>query len=126
MGATFTSFYFLCFYVCLLFLYYLVPKKIRWCVLLFSSIAYYLLSGNGILILYPLVSCLSAYIGIRIMGEEGKTSKRKAAQSCFLNSIFQSVLAVSRSYLSYEETELYMPAKRTSVYSQFIGKNPAG
>ena len=79
MGATFTSFYFLCFYVCLLFLYYLVPKKIRWCVLLFSSIAYYLLSGNGILILYPLVSCLSAYIGIRIMGEEGKTSKRKAA-----------------------------------------------
>ena len=79
MGATFTSFYFLCFYVCLLFLYYLVPKKIRWCVLLFSSIAYYLLSGNGILILYPLVSCLSAYIGIRIMGEEGKNSKRKAA-----------------------------------------------
>ena len=79
MGATFTSFYFLCFYVCLLFLYYLVPKKIRWCVLLFSSIAYYLLSGNGILILYPLVSCLSAYIGIRIMGEEGKSSRRKAA-----------------------------------------------
>lgn len=70
MGATFTSFYFLCFYVCLLFLYYLVPKKVQWCVLLFSSIAYYLLSGNGILILYPLVSCLSAYIGTRMMGDE--------------------------------------------------------
>lgn len=86
MGATFTSFYFLCFYVCLLFLYYLVPKKVQWCVLLLSSIAYYLLSGNGILILYPLFSCLAAYLGTRIIWKnskegdgEGSKRKRKAA-----------------------------------------------
>lgn len=79
MGATFTSFYFLCFYVCLLAVYYIVPKKAQWCVLLFSSIAYYLLSGNGILILYPIISCLAAYLGIRVMTGSGDGRKRKAA-----------------------------------------------
>lgn len=77
MGATFTSFYFLCFYVCVFILYYIVPKKIQWCVLLFSSIAYYLLSGNGILILYPVISCLTAYCGTRIMAASDNAGKRK-------------------------------------------------
>ena len=79
MGATFTSFYFLCFYVCLLLVYYLAPKKAQWCVLLFSSITYYLLSGNGILILYPIISCLAAYLGTRVMEKSKEERKRKAA-----------------------------------------------
>lgn len=79
MGATYTSFYFLCFYVCVLILYYIVPKKAQWCVLLFSSIAYYLLSGNGILILYPIISCLTAYYGIRIMVSSNDVKKRRTA-----------------------------------------------
>lgn len=79
MGATFTSFYFLCFYVCILFLYYLAPKRGQWCILLGSSIAYYLLSGNGILIFYPLLSCFAAYCGIRVMAESEDAGKRKRA-----------------------------------------------
>lgn len=77
MGATFTSFYFLCFYVCVLFLYYIVPGKLQWGILLLSSIAYYLLSGNGILILYPVVSCLIAYAGIRMLSANESPKKRK-------------------------------------------------
>ncbi len=79
MGATFTSFYFLCFYVCVLLLYYVVPKKMQWGVLLISSIAYYLLSGNGILILYPLTACLAAYGGIRLIAGSEDAKRRKAA-----------------------------------------------
>lgn len=79
MGATFTSFYFLCFYVCVLFLYYIVPGKMQWGILLVSSIAYYLLSGNGILILYPVFSCLTAYAGIRMIAGSKDAKKRKTA-----------------------------------------------
>lgn len=79
MGATFTSFYFLCFYACILIIYYLIPKKTQWLFLLLSSIAYYLLSGNGILILYPVCACLIAYIGIRLInGTESVKRKRGA------------------------------------------------
>lgn len=79
MGATFTSFYFLCFYACVLFLYYMVPKKAQWILLLVSSIAYYLFSGNGILILYPIAACLAAYLGIRIIAGAKKQSSKRGA-----------------------------------------------
>lgn len=79
MGATFTSFYFLCFYACILIIYYLIPKKTQWVFLLLSSVLYYLLSGNGILILYPLGACIAAYAGIRVIsGTEDMRKKRGA------------------------------------------------
>lgn len=63
MGVTVTSFYFLCFLAGALLLYYVVPKKIQWCVLLLAGISYYLLSGNGVLIAYPILGCLVAWGG---------------------------------------------------------------
>ena len=62
-----TSFYFLCFFTAILILYYLIPKKLQWGLLLICSAAYYLLSGNGMLILYPIVSVTACYAGIRIL-----------------------------------------------------------
>lgn len=62
-----TSFYFLCFFGAILILYYLIPKKLQWGLLLLCSAAYYLLSGNGMLILYPIVSVTACYAGIRVM-----------------------------------------------------------
>lgn len=73
MGATITSFYFLCFLAGIILLYYVCPKQIRWCVLLLSSIAYYLLSGNGVLIVYPLISTLVAYLGVRLNKDNRKS-----------------------------------------------------
>lgn len=49
-----TSFYFLCFYVLVFLVYYLVPKKLQWPVLLAASVVFYLLSGNVWLIAYPI------------------------------------------------------------------------
>lgn len=56
MNMAITSFYFLCFYVVLLLLYYLVPGKWQYLVLLGGGMIYYLLSGQGILILYPVLT----------------------------------------------------------------------
>ncbi len=63
-----TSFYFLCFFAALLILYYLIPHRFQWALLLLGSVAYYLLSGNGILILYPIVSVSVCYAGGRLLG----------------------------------------------------------
>lgn len=75
----FTSFYFLCFYACILILYYLIPRKLQWMLLLAASAAYYLLSGNGILILYPIAACGVAHAGIRMMAGTEDTKKRRLA-----------------------------------------------
>lgn len=79
MQATFTSFYFLCFYTCILIIYYLIPKKTQWVFLLMVSIAYYLLTGNGVLIGYPLAACAVAYVGIRVMAGTEEAGKRRVA-----------------------------------------------
>lgn len=62
-----TSFYFLCFFAAILILYYAIPARFQWELLLACSAAYYLLSGNGMLILYPVVSVTACYAGIRLL-----------------------------------------------------------
>ncbi|MDD6810843.1 MAG: MBOAT family protein [Lachnospiraceae bacterium] len=74
-----TSFYFLCFFAVILIVYYLIPKKCQWMFLLLCSIAYYVLTDNGVLILYPIASVTACYIGTRIMGATEDAGKRKAA-----------------------------------------------
>ncbi|MBQ6805852.1 MAG: MBOAT family protein [Lachnospiraceae bacterium] len=74
-----TSFYFLCFFAAILIIYYLIPKKCQWMFLLLCSIAYYLLTDNGILILYPLVSVAVCYGGTRMMAETEDAKKRRIA-----------------------------------------------
>ncbi|MCH5258140.1 MAG: MBOAT family protein [Lachnospiraceae bacterium] len=74
-----TSFYFLCFFAAILILYYLIPKRLQWGLLLICSAVYYLLSGNGMLILYPVVSVTACYAGIRMLAAvpEGNAQRRK-------------------------------------------------
>ncbi len=62
-----TSFYFLCFFAAMLILYYIIPGRLQWLLLLVCSVAYYLLSGNGLLILYPAASVTACYMGIRLL-----------------------------------------------------------
>ena len=78
MGATVTSFYFLCFLLALLIIYYVVPKRFQWLILLLFSIAYYLLSGNGILIVYPVMASFVAFAGAYLIEGAGEDEgKRK-------------------------------------------------
>lgn len=77
MGATVTSFYFLCFLLVVVIAYYVVPGKWQWGVLLLSSISYYLLSGNGILILYPIAACTVAWFCTWQMQKQSSPKVRK-------------------------------------------------
>lgn len=74
-----TSFYFLCFFAVILVCYYMIPAKLQWGLLLVCSIAYYLMSGNGVLILYPFVSVTACYAGIRLLmaAPAGEEKRRK-------------------------------------------------
>lgn len=75
----FTAFSFLCFYACILIVYYLIPAKLQWIFLLMANVVYYLLSGNGILILYPIAACMAAYAGIHVMAQTDNIKKRRLA-----------------------------------------------
>lgn len=74
-----TSFYFLCFFAVMLILYYSIPRKFQWGLLLLCSILYYFLSGQEILILYPAVSVAACYGGSKLLAQtpEEQVKKRK-------------------------------------------------
>lgn len=62
-----TSFFFLCFLAVVLFIYYLVPGKLQWMVLLAASVAFYLMSENGVLIVYPLIAVTVTWLSMRLL-----------------------------------------------------------
>lgn len=72
-----TSFLFLLFFAVSLILYYSIPKRCQWGFLLLISILYFLMAGNGLLILYPLASITVTYFGTRWMEQEKDRKKRK-------------------------------------------------
>lgn len=84
-----TSFYFLCFYAAILILYYVIPKRAQWGLLLLCSAAYYLLSGNGLLILYPVAAVTACYAGTWLLrslpAEEAGKRKIVLAMTVLVN-----------------------------------------
>lgn len=71
-----TSFKFLCFFAVLLLVYYSIPKRWQWKALLFASIAFFLISNTGWLILYPALAVLIVYLGTYFI-EQMKEQKQK-------------------------------------------------
>lgn len=67
------SFYFLCFLALVIILYYTVPlfckKRGQWFVLLAASIAYYLLAGNGQLIIFPIISSVATWGLLKLLAK---------------------------------------------------------
>ena len=59
-----------------LLIYYLLPIRFRWIALLTGSIAYMLLAGDMILILYPILSVLIAWICTGRMNSENESAKK--------------------------------------------------
>lgn len=84
-----TSFDFLCFFAAILIVYYLIPGRLQWGLLLVCSAAYYLLSGNGMLILYPVISVTACYVGICLLSsvpaEDAKKRKGILALTVMVN-----------------------------------------
>ena len=79
-----TSFYFLCLFALALLLYYLIPKKVQWSLLLLLSIGYFLTSAEvrdshaWYLILYPMAA-VGAVWGAAILIDRTKEQKKKLA-----------------------------------------------
>ena len=74
MQATYTSFYFFCFFAVALILYYACPVKARMWVLSGISICFYLLTGNGILVLFPIFGGALSYAMGLLMEKRRKTA----------------------------------------------------
>ena len=103
-----TDFYFLCAFAVILVIYYLVPGKCQWGVILVSSIAYYLLSGHPVLILYPVMSVVICYASTRFITENEEPKKKKAA--LIITIILLLAVLITLKYLRFiNVSELLIP-----------------
>lgn len=96
-----TSFYFLCFFAMILILYYGLPGRFQWGLLLVCSVAYYLLSGNGMLILYPIVSVTACYAGIRLLATVPQEDVRKRRLILLLTILVNVGILVVLKYVNF-------------------------
>lgn len=105
-----TSLYFIAFVLLTCLIYYLVPKKVQWCVLLVASLVFFVMS-SGILTVYMLAATLIIYLGALWLNKksedfdahkksmekaERKTAKKqlKKAQKLRLALIVVAVLGI--------------------------------
>ena len=75
---TFFSFTFAIFLLISLFVYYLVPKKFQWCILLLANTVFYAYSGIGNII-FILASSLITFFGAKIVSDMNAALKAKKA-----------------------------------------------
>ena len=83
-----TSFWFLCFFGIALILYYVIPRKLQWVLLLLLGSAYFLTStevadsGAWYVCFYPLVSVGAVWLAARVIDRAKEQKKKKAALIC--------------------------------------------
>lgn len=75
---TFFSFTFAIFLLISLFVYYLVPKKFQWCILLLANTVFYAYSGIGNIV-FILASSLITFFGAKIVSDMNAALKAKKA-----------------------------------------------
>ena len=73
-----TSFPFLCLFGVILILYYLIPKKAQWGLLLTASLGYFLLSGEPWLAVYPVIALAVIYFSALYIHRVGGNSEEAA------------------------------------------------
>ena len=96
-----TSFYFLCFFALILIMYYGLPGRFQWGLLLVCSVVYYLLSGNGMRILYPIVSVTACYAGIRLLAAVPQEDVRKRRLTLSLTILVNIGILVVLKYVNF-------------------------
>lgn len=90
-----TDFYFLCAFALILLIYYLVPKKLQWGVLLLASIAYYVLNGEPVLILYPVLSVILCWEICRFFASlEGRKGTEKVKFATLVTGVILLLLVL--------------------------------
>lgn len=105
-----TSFWFLCFFGIALILYYVIPRKLQWVLLLFLGSAYFLTStevadsGAWYVCFYPLVSVGAVWLAAKVIDRAKEQKKKKAALICAV--IFCVLLLCT---LKFWKLPLYAP-----------------
>ncbi len=67
---------FIVFLISALFVYYLLPHKWQWVILLFESVLFFALCGTFYTIIYVALSTISVYLGTRFMSDENPKKKK--------------------------------------------------
>ena len=75
---TITSLYFFIFLALGVLVYYIVPKKIQWIILMIMSIAFYIIAANPLTILYLVAATLIAYFSTIYISKLGESNAKKA------------------------------------------------
>lgn len=96
-----TSFYFLCFFTVMLILYYSIPQKFQWGLLLLCNILYYLFTGQGALILYPAVSVTACYAGSRLLVSIPEEEEKKRKGILLLTILVNIGILVVLKYVNF-------------------------
>ncbi|MDD2970523.1 MAG: MBOAT family protein [Lachnospiraceae bacterium] len=76
-----TSFQFLCFFTVLLALYYIIPKKMQWGLLLIASIGFFQAAGEWWLIIYPVTTIMIIYFGALYLHRVKEQKKKQIVLS---------------------------------------------
>lgn len=96
-----TSFYFLCFFAVILILYYIIPAKLQWGLLLLCSAVYYLLSGNGMLVLYPVAAVTACYAGSRLLAAASAEDVKKRRWILIMTILVNVGILVVLKYVNF-------------------------
>ncbi len=97
-----TSLAYLCFLIVSLILYYIIPKKMQWVVLLVSGIAFFLSYGNYFLIAYPIAASFVTYLSC-IMMERNASQDKSGAKKAWMaaGTVVVLGLLVTLKYLNF-------------------------
>lgn len=111
---SFTSMSYLLFVLVGVILFYIVPKKIQWIILLSFSIVFYLLAGP-FLILFLLTTALSTFISGVLLEKTQESGKKKLIIACCLILNFGILF-----FLKYYNFSLEIASKLFDFEAKFI------
>ncbi|MCR4901786.1 MAG: MBOAT family protein [Butyrivibrio sp.] len=112
-----TSFFFLCFLAIVLILYYLIPGKLQWVVLLAASVAFYLLSGNGVLIIYPIIAIFVTWISMHLLSKTDKSALVKRRLVLSLEVVVLLGILAGLKYNNFISTDSIIAPLGLSFYT---------
>jgi len=100
-----TSFAFIIFFASILLLYYIVPKRWQWGILLAGSLFYYWIAGSSLLILYPVLAVTVTWFTTWVMEAAGEEHPRRRTAALIVEiASLIGVLALLK-YIRFGETE---------------------
>lgn len=87
--------------------------------MLFASAAFYLLTGNGLLILYPAAACLTAYGAVRVMAGTEDVKKRRWVLAAALLLLIGSLVVLK--YINFGIYTINAAAFLCGAQGEMIG-----